>query len=549
MLKFLRKYGEATTITFGLRDPDGVALKTDAVCVDGDIVIMKDEAAEGNVDADFTDEGKGYSLAFTVAEMTAARIQGYIEDQGTPVWLGREFLIETYGHANAQFPYMNEGLMDRVLAGGTHNITDSAGRRIRNLQEFGDYEHDSVWLDSNNGSPGTTDYESGTINNKVDTIADANTIGASLNKSGRAIVEGSSITLAASQENQNLWGNNWTLALGGQSISGTHISGADVSGVCSGANEPEFHECSIHNVTIPPCAFKVCDMNGILTLPVGEVHLHGCSGESGLVLDYGAAVANTTIHATEFSGDLIIDNLGANGVDVLDIRGHGKMTLNASCVGGIINWDGHFTIVNNGSGVTINSDDISSNVDTLIAAFSGITSVANWFRAMFRSDTADATALAEINSGSGTYDEATDSNEGLKGQIDLISAGIIVVGAGGSVTPSYAEEGEPEDIVQGDVINKPRYVTGDQSAKTIFCGAKTTSGDTSYTVGLIQCTVGAYDADNDQTSYLIPFVADDTKTVTAGTYKGEAEVRDADGTSNPVTADRFDLNVIGEIVT
>ena len=36
---------------------------------------------------------------------------------------------------------------------------------------------------------------------------------------------------------------------------------------------------------------------------------------------------------------------------------------------------------------------------------------------------------------------------------------------------------------------------------------------------------------------------------TPGTYKGETEVRDADGTSNPVTGDRFDLNVIGEIVT
>lgn len=133
MLKFLRKYGEATTITFGLREPDGIVLKSDAICVDGDVVIMKDEGAEANVDADFADEGTGYSLAFSAVEITAARIQGYIEDQGTPVWLGREFLIETYGHPNAQHPYFGEGVWDRVLTGATHNVPASSGRRLRQL--------------------------------------------------------------------------------------------------------------------------------------------------------------------------------------------------------------------------------------------------------------------------------------------------------------------------------------------------------------------------------------------------------------------------------
>ncbi|MCK5615381.1 hypothetical protein KAR91_76665, partial [Candidatus Pacearchaeota archaeon] len=97
MLRFLRKYGEATTITFGLRETDGIALKSDAVYASGDVTISKDEGADTNVNSGFIDEGKGYSQPFIIAEMQAARIQGYIEDQGTAVWLGREFLIETYG--------------------------------------------------------------------------------------------------------------------------------------------------------------------------------------------------------------------------------------------------------------------------------------------------------------------------------------------------------------------------------------------------------------------------------------------------------------------
>ena len=263
---------------------------------------------------------------------------------------------------------------DEVLTGATHNITDSAGRRLRTNQEFGSYQDDSVWIDTINGSAGTTDYESGTILNKVDSIADANTIGTSLGISGRAIIPGSSITLAASQDNQNFWGNNWILALGGQSISATHIEGANVSGICSGASLPEFHECHIGSVTVPPCRFVTSDIEGTITLPVGTVDFHHSAGEAGGILDYGVAVANTTVNWTDFSGELVIDNLGQNGTDILNIRGHGKITFNASCIGGTVNWDGHFTITDNGSGITFNSDDISSNVESALTAIAVVDS-------------------------------------------------------------------------------------------------------------------------------------------------------------------------------
>lgn len=250
--------------------------------------------------------------------------------------------------------------LDEPLTGATHDVENSLARRTRNLQEFGTYENGNVYVNTIGGVAGTTDYESGTNLNPVDSIADANTVGTSLNLAGRHIVPLSSITLAASQDGNTFCGDNWTLALGGQSVSGTHFRGASVSGICSGANTPEFHECIIGNITIPPSTFKDCELGGAITLPVGKVHLHDCAGESGLILDYGAAIANTIVHVTNFSGDLVIDNLGQSGTDILDIRGHGKIILNASCVGGTINWDGHFTIENNGSGITINADDITT---------------------------------------------------------------------------------------------------------------------------------------------------------------------------------------------
>ena len=46
----------------------------------------------------------------------------------------------------------------------------------------------------------------------------------------------------------------------------------------------------------------------------------------------------------------------------------------------------------------------ATNLATLAAQFTGITSLANWLRALARKNTADATALSEINTGGGAYD-------------------------------------------------------------------------------------------------------------------------------------------------
>lgn len=963
MLYFRRKYGEATTITFGLRETDGVALKSDAVCVDGDVIIMKDEGAEANVDADFVDEGQGYSLAFTATEMTAARIQGYIEDQGTPVWLGREFLIETDGHASAQhevfpadikqisgdsiaadnlesqydatgligdtFPstqsqvgnigsatgggfsfeaigdniggaikgvsfigvetsgtytdteandgiyhqiddtgdtidiiyqfnvgsnrdateitfkgYLsgnndtaliqaydfigstwdtretiigqngsinitvtpkllskhtgtgsdsglvlirilasaqsnpalftdeflvqanalatgipngstitldtattNEtfigyawnidlngqdisgsfianavsisgtgviingspailsgskldtctlsayliagrcdlsstltlvstsggvddvvdlfncvsgvkgtgspvidasgvtkttGIQNRLYGGGctyiinsyctlshesiiggtitltnaggtaelrgavkafvvnssgsaitnivctsgvpitvngtggiiniygshagitdnsgatvtindngsdvtdktgyalstagiaamlntivdnTFNIAKSWGKRLRGIEEYQGYAGGKIYIDTTGGGEAGSDpYVNGVLDKAVDNLADALLISASVGINCFEVSSGSSLAFISGQDGKCYTGNNWVLALGGQSINGIYVHGSSISGIATAASTPpKLEDCSLNEATLPPGHYVACGLTStVLAGAAGTYFFTNC--ESDLAGDYpsfdfNAAIGDVNAIFREYRGEIEYKNMGQSGTDVASVDGNGRVKMNANSIGGRISVQGHQELVNR-------------------AAFIAAGGTVN-----------DASRFATDQLVTHVIGSDSDTLETLSDQIDSISAGIIVVGAGGSTTPSYAEEGEPEDIVQGDVINKPRYVTGDQSAKTIFFGAKIASGDASYAVGLIQCTVGVYNADNDQTSYLIPFVADDTKTVTPNTYKGEAEVRDANGTSNPVTADRFDLNVIGEIVT
>ena len=77
-----------------------------------------------------------------------------------------------------------------------------------------------------------------------------------------------------------------------------------------------------------------------------------------------------------------------------------------------------FTIVS-GDRITIHPEAQEKTVSVITSILSGITSLADWLRAFFRKDSADTTAMSEINNGGGTYDETTDSVEALRDRGDV----------------------------------------------------------------------------------------------------------------------------------
>ncbi len=98
---FQRRRGRATTLPFVLFNPDGIDFQRGAVHVTGDTTLTKDEGAEANTGSGFTDEGSGYSIPLTDAEMQAARITVYIaDDAGSPTdqkrWLDTAIYVETF---------------------------------------------------------------------------------------------------------------------------------------------------------------------------------------------------------------------------------------------------------------------------------------------------------------------------------------------------------------------------------------------------------------------------------------------------------------------
>lgn len=102
----LRKYGvlltTARAISFYLYQVDGIDLEPSATFVAGDVTISKDGGAEANIANLPVDEGQGYRIILTAAELTASRVRIAIVDQSaTKVWLDITIVIETYGNASA----------------------------------------------------------------------------------------------------------------------------------------------------------------------------------------------------------------------------------------------------------------------------------------------------------------------------------------------------------------------------------------------------------------------------------------------------------------
>lgn len=245
-----------------------------------------------------------------------------------------------------------DSVWDEVLTAATHNVASSAGRRLRQLQVGGNYEDGAIWIDTVNGTGGTTVDENGTVTNPVSSLTDALTISASNNLKILHFYPGSTVTLAASLDGYVVKGVDTTLALGGQSISGSVFYDCDISGIATGASAPEFYGCHFESMTLPPSNFRNCTFNGTLTIgSAGDYELIDCcsvvAGASTPYIDFDAAVGTTTMSIRRWSGGLNISNLGAG--DVMSIEGTGG-TITINGLAGTVHVRGIFNSVTDSSG-------------------------------------------------------------------------------------------------------------------------------------------------------------------------------------------------------
>lgn len=240
------------------------------------------------------------------------------------------------------------------------------------------YANGSIWIDSNASNTNSVLFVDGVADNPVSTWAAALTLSGNLNIIRFQIVNGSTITLTGNSDNYTIMGENWTLALGGQSIDGIFIIGAEVSGTgINGSNEPEFVDCHFGSITIPPSHLNRCGFSGTVTFgSAGMFFFDNChsavSGVNTPIIDCGAAIGASDLNIRSWSGGLTFNNILAG--DVISLEGlGGVVTVNGT--GGEIHIRGIF------QGVVDNTSDAVAITETATLnrqALSGYAEGAVW---------------------------------------------------------------------------------------------------------------------------------------------------------------------------
>ena len=250
-----------------------------------------------------------------------------------------------------------DAIWDEILTGGEHNVSTSAGRRLRTLQTGGAYEGGAIWVDTINGTAGTVDDENGTVGLPVDTWADALTLAASLGLKNFHIANASTVLLSAASENYFLYGHEWILQLNGQSIASTMVIDAEVSGTATGA-DAEFEDC-IFGTTASVVASKHynCSYTGTLTLSAtgGYSFINCQSGVPGSgAPTFALGTGDITAEWRRWSGGINLTGIGLN--DVLTISGElGTIDLGSATAGTVEIRGTYKALTNASSGVTVNT--------------------------------------------------------------------------------------------------------------------------------------------------------------------------------------------------
>ncbi len=134
------------------------------------------------------------------------------------------------------------------------------------------------------------------------------------------INNGTTITLDSTQTNKVYDGENWTLVLAGQDISGSFFHGANVSGVSSGSSLVTFEDCRFNACTLPPGTYRRCGFglsDGLFTA--------ASAGEYVFVDCYSLVEGMGTPDFT------FIGNGASTGINNRAWKGGASQTLDADC--------------------------------------------------------------------------------------------------------------------------------------------------------------------------------------------------------------------------
>lgn len=190
------------------------------------------------------------------------------------------------------------------------------------------YADGAVWVKAT-GTSGQTPDVNGTADNPCP-WADAIVIAAAKGLSRFRIINGETVTLDAACESKSLIGSNWTLVMGGQSISGSYFEGCTVTGSGSGSTSVTFIDCkfgdgSNNAVIIPPMVALRCGINCVENYPLTAA----TAGNGQYVFtDCYSLVAGSATPYFNFS-----PVTGTSGINFRRWSGGSHITADSNCTG------------------------------------------------------------------------------------------------------------------------------------------------------------------------------------------------------------------------
>lgn len=201
-------------------------------------------------------------------------------------------------------------------------------------QSASGYENGRIWINTAASNTNTVVGVDGIATNAVSTIGAAKTISGLNSLTDFHLINGSSITLAASSDDESYFGDNWALALGGQSCSDIQVEGAQVSGIGTAASgEMHFDGCDIGTVSGQSIHGDFCGFSGTVTHTLaGDYNYHNCyskvagAGAPTFTKTPGQAI---TLQFRNWAGGIILSGLEAG--DTVTVGGTlGTVTLNGA---------------------------------------------------------------------------------------------------------------------------------------------------------------------------------------------------------------------------
>lgn len=201
---------------------------------------------------------------------------------------------------------------------------------VINTQALGFIEG-AVWIDTNNGTSGTAEGV-GTVQLPSNNIEDAKTIADANNLKIFNWLPGSSDTLTEALSGYWLRGFDYTVGLGGQSITNTRFTDATISGTGSGTGVL-FERCHVNaGTSTGPGTYDRCIWKGTS----GSPWTANGAGEY-LVIDPDSGVAGAGTPHFVFSGTLAptgVNIRGSNGGSHITLDSDNTLTLEVSEGGG-----------------------------------------------------------------------------------------------------------------------------------------------------------------------------------------------------------------------